>query len=608
MFKSRQVLMICLGLLAGLFLWAQNEASQKLLDQTSPGIINLIVYGKDKQEIGKGSALVLTKDIAATSYHLISQAASCIGFNYKKKEVDVNGVVAVDKNLDLALIKIDGKVQPLTLEMTDELSTGKKIFAVGANESGDIIISDGTVRNFYELGANQKIADSSLAIPDTFSGGAIIGENGRAIGLIVILEKRLRFIVPLGSVTGMPKTGKMTAFKNWQPEDYMGTMEAAWLTGRLYAWQDDSYNAQRNLEKITRAEQNNLAAWTILASVYHKQRDYQNSITAYKKVVELDPKKAEAYFGLGQIYVRTQKSAEAIAALEKTIELNPDNKEAFFFLGNAYDDAREFSKAGDAYEKYLAAKPENVANAYRNLGLARFNASQFDAAAAAFIEALKSQPQDQNINYSLAQAYEKGGKLDKAEEVYKNLALLSPKDADRWYSLILNMYARANQPAKAIEAAKKIVELKPNDEQSLYNLGYMYQQNLKYQEAIDAYKQALAVKPTYEYAHFQIGFCNYQMKKYKEAAEGFKKFVELMPDSADGWFYMGICYMQVKDFNSALEPIKKATELKPDYGTAYFNLAVVYLNLHDNCSAREVYKKLVNIDGALATKLKPLLR
>jgi tetratricopeptide (TPR) repeat protein len=399
---------------------------------------------------------------------------SCVGFNIKKKEVDIEGVVAVDKALDLALIQFDGKVTPLGLGNFDELAAGKKFYAVGVNESGDIIISDGAVRSFFDLRGGLKVADSTLAVPDTFSGGVILGDSGKVVGVIQVLEKRLRFIAPANTVAAMPKTTKMTPFKNWQLEDYMGTMEAAWLTGRLYAMMGEAYNAQKGLEKVTKAEPNNLEAWTLLAKVYDGQRDYQNAITAYKRVTELDSRNGDAFFGLGLIYARMQRSAEAVAALEKALEINPGNKEAVFYLGNAYEDAREFQKAGDAYEKYLSMKPENAWQAYQRLGMSRMNANQFEAAAAALEEARKAQPQDQNIAYNLAQAYERAQKLDRAEEVYKNLVQISPKDAETWYKYILNMYDKAKQPSKAIEAAKKIVELKPNDEQSLYNLAYMF--------------------------------------------------------------------------------------------------------------------------------------
>jgi len=606
---TRKAFALGLGiLLSGHLSFGQSEESAKILTQTGPGMINLIVYGKDKQEIAKGTAFAITKDIAVTSYHLISQAVSCVGFNIKKKEVDIEGVAAVDKNLDLALVKFDGKVQPLVLGNSDELAAGKKVLAVGVNESGEIVVSEGAVRSLFDLGGGQKIADSSLAIPDSFSGGAVLGESGKILGVIQVLDKRLRFIAPANAVAGLSKTVKVTPFKSWQPEDYVGTLEASWLAGRLYAWMGEPYSAQRGLEKVAKAQPNNLEAWSLLAKVYDGQRDYQSAIPAYQKVVELDPQRGDAYFGLGQIFVRMQRSSEAIAALEKAIQLDPNNKEAVLNLGEAYDTAREFQKAGDAYQKYIGLKPENVWTAYQRLGMSRLNANEFDAAATALEEARQAQPQDQTINYNLAQAYDKAQKLDKAEEVYKNLAQISPKDAVTWYSMILTMYAKANLPAKAVEAAKKIVELKPNDEQVLYNLAQMYQQDQKYEEAIDTYKKAVAVKPTYDIAHFQIGSCLYNLKRYKEAMESFKKNVEIVPEHFYGWLFLGMCHMQVKDFNGALDPIKKAVDLQPENGTGLYNLAIIYLNLKDNYSAREIYKKLQAVDPNMAAKLKQYIK
>jgi len=609
MLKTTKVLFVWIGLfLSSVLLFAQGEELAKILTQASPGVISLVVYGKDKQEIGKGSAVVLTEQIAATSYHLISQAASCIGFNFRKKEVDVNGVVAVDKNLDLALLNIGGKVQVLPQAAADEFSENKKVFGIGSNESGEIIIADGTMRKALETAPNQKVWDSSLAIPDTFTGGAIVDASGKVIGMVLVLDRRLRFIVPANVLGALPKTTKMTPFKSWQPEDYMASLEAAWLAGRLYHWQGDAFNAQKSLEKVTKANPNSLEAWTILSSVYNNQRDYQNAVTAYKKVIELDPKKVDAYASLGQILVRMQRSAEAAPVLEKAIELDPNNKEAALSLANAYQDAHDFAKAADAYEKYISLKPDNPWEAYKQLGLCRTETKQFDAAIAAFQEALKNDARNLALNLNLALAYEKAGMLDKAEESYKLLAETDAKSATSYYKYALNMYDKAGQPLKAIEAAKKVVELNPKSEQDIYNLGYEYVKAQKFQEAIDTFKQALAINPNYDLAHFQIGLAYYQLKKYREAIDPFKKNLALVPDNAFGWLYLGMAYMQIKDFNAALEPIKKATELQPDNGTALFNLAVVYLNLHDNFSAREVYKKLVTIDPNLAAKLKPILR
>ncbi len=595
-------------LLSGIGLMGQIDETEKILTQTGSGIIQLIALDKNKQEIAKGTAFAISPGIAVTSYHLVSLAAGGTGINIKKKSVDIGGIIAVDKTLDLALVKIGGKVTPLALGSFAGVAAGQKIYAVGANESGDIAVAAGEIRALHETAPNQKVAETTLAVPDTFSGGVVVGGDGQIIGVIQAPDRRLRFIAPANAVAAMPKTGKVTAWKAWQAEDYSGTFESAWLIGRLYSWMDEAFSAQRNLEKVVKAQPDNLAAWDLLAKGFDKQRDYSNAITAFTKVTELDPKRADAYFGLGQIYVRMQRSKEAIAALEKSLELKPENPVAYLQLGTAHENARDFVKAAESYEKYIASNPANVWTAYQRLGACRFNAEQYDQAAAAYGEAHKGQPQDQNIVFNLAQSYQKAGKFDKAEESFKILAQLAPNEAEKPYSYILKMYSDAGQWGRAMDAARKITELRPKDEQALYNLAYMYQQNQKLPEAIELYKKAIALKPNYDYAWFQVGWCHYAMKNYKETIAAMKKNVEIVPDNVYGWLYIGMSYMQLKDFNNALDPMKKAVDVQPDNANALFNLGVIYLNLKDRYSAQEIAKKLQTIDANLAAKLRSYIK
>ena len=608
-FKALKMMVFILGMfVSGFPVYAQTDESAKILAQTGPGVIQLVVYGKDKQEIAKGSAFAIADKIAVTSYHLISPAASCVGFNIKQKEIDINGVVAVNKALDLALIQISGKVTPLAFGGGDDLAVGKKISVVGVNEAGEFKVYEGKIQSLFDFGEGMKVVEPAISVSETCSGGVALGESGKVIGVFQILERRLRFIAPAAAVAAMPKTAKPTAFKNWQAEDYLGTQEAAWLTGRIYAWTGEAYSAQKGLEKVTKAQPNNLEAWTLLAKVYDGQRDYQNAVAAFKKITELDPNREEAFFGMGQIYVRMQKSTEAVAALEKALSLDPNHKEAIFALGTAYEDAREFQKAGDAYEKYLTFKPENAWQAFQRLGMARLNDNQFEAAAAALAEAFKVQTQDQNIGYNLAQAYQKAGKLAEAEDIFKKLAEISPKDAVNYFSYILKMYGDAQKPDKAVDAAKKIVELKPNDELAWINLGNMQLQMQKYPEAIEAFKKAIAIRPTYDLGHIQLGACLYNLKKYPEAIESFKKVVEIDPNSGTGWLYIGISNMQMKKFEAALEPLKRTVELQPENANAWYNLGICYLNLKDKFSAQAVVKKLQAIDPAKAKQLQGYIK
>jgi len=584
----------------------QDEAT-KLLEKAASGAIFLVAFDKDQKEVGKGTAVVLSDKVAVTSYHLVAGASRVDGFNSKKKKVDVEGIVAVDKNLNLALVQIDGKVSPLPVGSA-ALAADQKVFGMGSNESGEMVVSEGTVRNQFEAVPGTKVADISLAVPETFNGAAVLDAGGSMVGLLIVMDSRLRFIVPASALNALSKTAKMTPWKSWTPEDYKNSFEGAWLAGRLYAWLDDTLGAQRNLERVVKAQPGNLEAWSMLASVYDKQRDYMNAVPAYRKIVELDPNRASAFLGLGQILTRLQKGAEGAAALEKAISLDPNLKEALFSLGDAYELARDFPKAAEAYEKYLATGPANAWMAYQRLGQCRMETNEFEKAGAAFSEAAKANPTDNNLLYRMAQAYERANKLAEAEAAYVKLAGLSPKDATNYYSMIMRMYDMANQSGKAVEAARKVIELNPKNDQYLGYLAALLQKDKKDADAIEVFKQVVAINPAAEQAWFYMGVSHYNLKNYKEAAAAFKKNIEIKPDSQLGWLYIGICQMLVKDWNGAVEYLEKAAELQPDSVNTLYNLGITYLNLKKRADALEIVKRLKPLDGAKAAQLQSYIK
>jgi len=593
---------------AGTYIFSQTPEATSLYEQNKEGVLALYVYGADKELMAKGMGFGLSEGVIVTSYHLVSQGRGVEGVSVKGKKTKVEGIISVDRNLDIAILKIKGKIQDIALGNSADLKPGARIFALGANEAGDIIISEGTLRNLHQLDETQPIIEPSLAIPEGFNGGPVLDLEGKAIGLVLILEKTGRVVIPVNSWKNLPRSGKVTAFKDWALDDYFNRFEGAYLAGRIFALIDDLGNGQRYLERVIKLNPATIEAHALLASIYANQRNYSAAVTAYSKVIELDPNRADAHFGLGHIYFRMQRWNEAIASLEKAISLNIASKEAYFTIGNAFEELRDYAKAAEAYEKYLNEKPETTWIGYLRLGLCRKELGQFDLAVAALEAALKGQPQDIKLNYSLAESYQKAGQLEKAEAAYANLATLNPQDAMTYYSAVVRMYDEANRFENAISAAKKVIELNPKSEIAVYNLGIMYFKLERNEEAIQTFKQALAIKPDYDAAHYNIGLCYSKLKKHKESIEAFKNYVALVPDSADAWLNIGVSYMQLKNFEGALEPLKKSVELRPDYGVALFNLAITYLNLKDNYSARDVYKTLVTVDPDLAERLKKFLR
>ncbi|HEA64899.1 MAG TPA: serine protease [Candidatus Aminicenantes bacterium] len=607
--KIRWLILFILIFFPSALIFSQTEQALEIREKNQTGVVYLTVLGDQKETIAEGSGFVVEQGVMATSYLLVSQAKSVTGKNFKGKKVKIEGILAVDKNLNLALLKIKGKTPALSMGDSDELGMGKKVYAVGVNELGEIGSSEGTVTNILEIEPTKRFVETSLSVPQSFNGAPLIGVNGKVLGMIVFLERRLKFILPSNLMKTVQKKS-VIKFKDYQDEDYLATFEGAYLAGKIASLLDETGRAQIYLEKVVELSPMNIEAVSFLASVYNRQRSYQKAASTYQKVIELDNNRVDAHYQLGLVYLRLRKYRDAIAPLQKAVELNLDYEDAHFYTGNAYKELKEFAKAAETYENYLNLKPEDPWEGYFSLGLCRIELKQFEEAITALNEAAKQKPQDIKTNYYLAQAYDKANQYEKAEEAYKLLALLSPEEADKYYKTILFMYDKANNHEKAIEAARSIIELKPDSTGDIYNLGLMYQKQKKYDEAIKTFNEVLAINSADEYSHSNIGYIYYIQKKYSKSIAAFKKFVELFPDKADGWFYIGICNMQLKKFDAALEPLNKTVELRTDYsnGNALYNLAICYLNLHDNYSAKELYNKLTAINPQLAQKLKQHLR
>jgi tetratricopeptide (TPR) repeat protein len=607
---------VCMGrgfLIIALFLTstvlpAQVDDASRILEQNKAGVLYLLGLGNNKEEVSRGTGFAVSEDTLVTDYHVVARATSMEAYTADNKRIRVEGILGVNKAANLAMIKVRGRHQSLIIGNFDIVAPGMRLFAIGANEAGEINIAAAQARQILQPTPELKVADFETSLPLTFSGAPVVDISGQVVGVLTVLDRGLKFIVPVNIFRFMTRLAAPVALKSWTHEDFYTTLEGSIQAGRIGAAIGDTGNAQRFLEQVLKLSPGNVEAQALLAKVYTDQRDYVAATAAYKRLIELDPNRGSAYFEQGVVLARTQKYDEALDSLNRARELDFNSPEVFFQMGIVYEAKKDFVNAVDEYAKYLLTLPADPVPAQVRLGMCAMETGQYDRAAAAFQEALKGQPRDYQTNYNLAVAYQKSKQYDKAEEVLKRLIQFYPEDAVSYYSTILRMYDEAGMNDKAIDAARKVMELDPSNHIAVYNLGVMYQKLKRYDEALATFQQALAIKPDFENAWYNIGRCASDQKKYREAIDAFKKFCEIVPDSAEGWLNVGVSYMYLKDFAGAVDPLQKCIALRPDYGAALYNLGISYINLKAHDSARETYQKLVGVDPTLASQLRKYLR
>ncbi|MFQ6069704.1 MAG: tetratricopeptide repeat protein [Candidatus Aminicenantales bacterium] len=593
-----------------LFSWgiliSQTQEATNIFEKNKNSVLSIVALSEGKTEVAVGAGFVVGPgDLVVTCYHVVSNAYSVEARNAKGKKIKLEGIIQVNKDLDLAVLKMRGKAPALTIGNSDNLGRGNRIFALGGRE---IVVSEGSAIDILELNPTRRIIQASLTFREGFSGGPLFNIEGEVVGVAVDLGTGLEFFIPVNQVKPLIKSGRVASFKNWGHENYLSTPKGAFLAGRVFLLLGEPGKARNYLEKVVKAEPNNIEAYSSLASANFQIRYYESAASSYKKIIELDPQREEAHYGLGFVYMKMHRYRDAIGPLKKALELNPDNIDTYYQLGNAYEELKDFANALEMYKKYVELEPESKWAGYLRIGVCAKETGNYDESVEAYLKALEERPDDDSIHLKLAETYQIAKRYDEAAAEYEKLCELKPDQETYFYGKIVRMYDGVGEYEKAIKAAEKIVELNPDSELAVYNLGIMYLKLENYDKAVETFKRALTINPNYDVAYYNIGLSYFNQKKYREAIQAFKKFVEITPDNADAWYNIGVGYMQLKDFEAALEPLRKSVELRPDYSLALYNLAITYLNLKDNYSARQVYNKLMNVDASLASRLKKYIK
>ncbi len=156
-------------------------------------------------------------------------------------------------------------------------------------------------------------------------------------------------------------------------------------------------------------------------------------------------------------------------------------------------------------------------------------------------------------------------------------------------------YGERQQYAKAVEACKKAILLKPEYVVAWYRLGVTYGFLGQHQQAIEAFKEAIRLKPDYADAWFDLGFTYGNLRQSQQAIEAFKEAIRLNPDEALAWNNLGVVYQDSGQWQQAIEACREAIRLKPEYANAWYNLGITYENLGKSQQALEAFKEAIRL-------------
>jgi hypothetical protein len=201
--------------------------------EANGSIVSIVMSDKDGHPIAQGSGFLISKDgHVVTNYHVIKNGSSALVKLPNDRFFAVDGVLASNKDRDVAIIKVHGTdFRTLTLGDSARLQIGEEVVAIGNPLSLESTVSNGIVSAIrtVEHEGGQFVQITAPISPGS-SGGPLFNMAGEVVGITTSHIKggeNLNFAIPINDVKPMLRGTLSTigAFPD-EPEDNKTSSEA----------------------------------------------------------------------------------------------------------------------------------------------------------------------------------------------------------------------------------------------------------------------------------------------------------------------------------------------------------------------------------------------
>jgi tetratricopeptide (TPR) repeat protein len=258
---------------------------------------------------------------------------------------------------------------------------------------------------------------------------------------------------------------------------------------------------------------------------------YEKSLWCFKQVLELDPQYpqvhariAEAYWARGQLSDARSHFIEELRASPP----RPGSVETLINLGELLIEMKEDAAAGEKFRLVLEFEPEECTALFR-LGELSARENDPETALLAFRRVIRNDKTFPAAHLRMAQIYNK--RRENSEAIF-----------------------HAN-----CELAQTQV-----DEDSLFELGVLFQELRQNQNAQIAFNRLLAMNPKHAEARHLLAVALLQEGRMDEGIEQCRQVLQIQPKFMLAMSNLALAYLRKKDFTRARYFLREALDIAPE--------------------------------------------
>lgn len=209
---------------------------------------------------------------------------------------------------------------------------------------------------------------------------------------------------------------------------------------------------------------------------------------------------------------------------------------------------------------------------------------------------LSMHPKSPQLMLKDAHAYLYLNQAEKALEILEFLEAAEPTNTEMLlFKAVVHRNLSDHEGTKA--CLVKALNATPENKEEIYlDLAFEQEMVEDYAGAISSLKQSLEINPNHEASLFELGYCFDMAQDLENGAEYFNHYLNENPYSFVGWYNLALCYEKLGLFEKAIETVGYAIAIKPNFANAYILKGNMYTSCEMDRHAIDAYRESIEFD------------
>ena len=320
--------------------------------------------------------------------------------------------------------------------------------------------------------------------------------------------------------------------------------------------------------------------------------DLAGAARAYEAALKLSPRRIDALSNLGLAYGGLHQYDRAIRSFESALAIDPKQPTVLFNLGLTHVQAGQFENARRRLTELIALQSGNY-TARHYLGVSLLKLGRNPEGISELEGVVTAHPEDLEAAYTLASAYIKSKRLEKARELIDGP--ISRRETAEAHLIAGTYYMAAQDYRQAVVELRRAQEMNPVLSELGSSLGGAYAMTGSQEAAVQLFEAYLQKNPNDFDTLAFLGWLYLEAERIDDAEPLLQRAQKIRPADSEVMFQLARVARGREHFEEAASLLERVIAAKPDHTRAHVLLAQTYFHLKrtaDGNREREVVRRL----------------